>query len=96
MSSEIDDPTRRPQTLQKPRGGVDAIAVVSLLAGIGAIVTLAVGIPTWLPLLLAAVGLFLGMISVLRSRPSAARWVSTIAILASAVPFVMMFFFITT
>lgn len=96
MTSETDDPTERPLTLQKPRGGVDAFAVVSLLAGLAAVGTLAVGIPTWLPLLLAVAGLFLGIVSVLRSRPSAARWVSTFAILLSAVPFLMMFFFITT
>ncbi|MCS5733807.1 hypothetical protein [Herbiconiux daphne] len=96
MSSELDDPTQRPQTLQRPQGGVDPIAVVSLIAGVAAIVVLAVGIPTWIPLWFAVIGLFLGMVSVLRSRPSTARWVSTIAIAASAVPFIMMFFFITT
>ncbi|WP_382306665.1 hypothetical protein [Herbiconiux sp. UC225_62] len=96
MSSELDDPTQRAQTLQRPRGGVDAFAIISLIAGVAAIVLLALGIPTWIPLWFAVIGLFLGMVSVLRSRPSTARWVSTIAILASVVPFLMMFFFITT
>ncbi|MCS5715486.1 hypothetical protein NVV95_13125 [Herbiconiux sp. CPCC 205716] len=94
--SDLDDPTQRPQTLQAPSGGIDAVAVVSIVAGLAAIVTLVAGIPTWLPLLLAVVGLFVGMISVLRSRPSAARWVSTVGIVVSAVPFILMFFFITT
>ncbi|QJU52752.1 hypothetical protein SCB71_05270 [Herbiconiux sp. KACC 21604] len=96
MSSELDDPTQRPQTLQRPQGGVNPIAIVSLLAGVAAIVLLAAGIPTWIPLWFAAIGLFLAMISVLGSRPSAARWVSTIAIAVSVVPFVMMPFYITT
>ncbi|MFB2580817.1 hypothetical protein ACEXQD_06170 [Herbiconiux sp. P15] len=94
--SALDDPTQRPQTLQRPRGGVDPVAVVSLLGGIAAIVTLAVGIPTWIPLWLTIIGLFTGMISVLRSRPSTARWVATAGIVVSLVPFVMFFFFITT
>ena len=92
----IEDPTERPQTLQRPRGGVDPVAVLSLVAGLAAIITLAVGIPTWIPLWLTVIGLFSGMISVLRSRPSAARWVATIGIAASVVPSVMFFFFITT
>lgn len=96
MTSELDDPTRRPQTLQAPRGGVDLVAIVSIVAGVAAIATLAAGIPTWLPLILASLGLFVGMVSVLRSRPSTARWVSTVGIVASAIPFVMMFFYITT
>jgi hypothetical protein len=94
--SDLDDPTQRPQTLQAPRGGIDATAVVSIVAGLAAIVLLVAGIPTWLPLILASIGLFVGMISVLRSRPSAARWVSTVGIAASAIPFILMFFFITT
>jgi uncharacterized membrane protein HdeD (DUF308 family) len=95
-TSTTTDPTKRPQTLQRPSGGVDVVAVVSILAGVAAIVTLAVGIPTWIPLWLAVIGLFLGMVSVLRSRRSGARWVSTAGIVLSVVPFLMMFFFITT
>jgi Flp pilus assembly protein TadB len=94
MSSALDDPTQRRQTLQRPRGGVDPLAVVSLIAGIAAIVVLAVGIPTWIPLWFAAIGLFLGMVSVLRSRPSAARWVGTIAIAASVVALLVMFYLV--
>lgn len=94
--SAIDDPTQRPQTLQRPRGGVDPVAVVAVLGGLAAIVTLAVGIPTWIPLWFAVIGMFAGMVSVLRSRPSAARWLATVGIVVSAVPFAMFFFFITT
>ncbi|MCS5720053.1 hypothetical protein N1027_18130 [Herbiconiux sp. CPCC 205763] len=96
MSSALDDPTQRPQTLQRPSGGVGALAIISLIAGIAAVVLLAVGIPTWIPLWFAVIGLFLGMVSVLRSRPSAARWVSTVAIAASVVPFILLFFFVAT
>jgi len=96
MSTELDDPTRRPQTLQRPSGPVDPLAVISILAGVAAIVTLVAGIPTWIPLILAGLGLFVGMVSVLRSRPSTARWLSTLGIVASAVPFVLFFFYITT
>lgn len=96
MTTALDDPTERPQTLQRPQGGVNPIAIVALLAGLAAIVLLVVRVPTWIPLWFAAIGLFVAMISVLGSRPSAARWVSTVAIAASVIPFAMMPFYITT
>ncbi|WP_066039649.1 hypothetical protein [Herbiconiux solani] len=92
MTEAIDDPTQRPQTLQRPRGGVDPTAVISLAAGVVGIVLLVIGVDAWVPLLLAAIGLFVALISVMRSRPSGARWVSTIAIAVSLVPFLVMFF----
>jgi hypothetical protein len=96
MSSELDDPTERPLTLQPARGGVDAVAIVSILAGAAAIVTLVAGVPTWAPLLLASLGLFASIISLFRSRPSTARWLSTVGTVVSVVPFLLFFFYITT
>jgi hypothetical protein len=96
MASELDDPTQRPLTLQSPRGGVDPLAVISVVAAAAGIVTLVAGIPTWLPLLLVSIGLFIGMVSLLRSQKSAARWVGTLGTAASVVGFLLFFFYITT
>ncbi|MDO9398225.1 MAG: hypothetical protein Q7T71_16895 [Herbiconiux sp.] len=86
------DPTERPLTLQPPRGGVDPVAVVSIVLGVVALALMLVGLPTWVPLLLSVAGLFVAVVSVLGSRPSAARWLGLIAVLVSAVPFVVLFF----